>query len=92
MVFTEAPLEGAYLVEPERRGDDRGFFARVFCERELGEMGLCTELLQYGRGLCLRRCGGTWSSLPSVPRRSRATQPDRLRTLRERLDRIAARG
>ena len=33
MIFTETPLEGAYLIDLEKRGDDRGFFARTFCER-----------------------------------------------------------
>ena len=38
MIFTRTPLEDAYLIAPERHGDDRGFFARVLCEREMGAM------------------------------------------------------
>jgi len=34
MRFTETPLKGAYLIDLEKRGDDRGWFARFFCERE----------------------------------------------------------
>ena len=34
MIFTETPLKGAYLIDLEKRGDERGFFARAFCERE----------------------------------------------------------
>ena len=34
MIFTQTPLAGAYLIDLEKRGDDRGFFARSFCERE----------------------------------------------------------
>jgi dTDP-4-dehydrorhamnose 3,5-epimerase len=46
MIFTETPLAGAYLVELERRGDDRGFFARAFCTREFAAQGLATEFVQ----------------------------------------------
>ena len=32
--FHRTPLEGAYRIELDKRGDDPGFFARVFCENE----------------------------------------------------------
>jgi dTDP-4-dehydrorhamnose 3,5-epimerase len=32
--FISTPLDGLYVVELERRHDDRGFFARAFCMRE----------------------------------------------------------
>jgi dTDP-4-dehydrorhamnose 3,5-epimerase len=38
--FRETPLPGAFVIELDRRVDDRGFFARAFCERELGEHGI----------------------------------------------------
>ena len=40
MQFQKTPLEGAYRIELDKRGDDRGFFARVFCENEFGAAGL----------------------------------------------------
>jgi dTDP-4-dehydrorhamnose 3,5-epimerase len=40
MIFTETSLPGAYLVELERREDERGFFARSFCQREFTDLGL----------------------------------------------------
>jgi dTDP-4-dehydrorhamnose 3,5-epimerase len=43
MKFTQLPLSGAYLVEPEKKGDERGFFARYFCAKEFGKMGLNTH-------------------------------------------------
>ncbi len=46
MIFTETPLRGAFLIDLERRGDDRGFFARAFCEREFGEKNLVTHFVQ----------------------------------------------
>jgi len=46
MIFQTTPLEGLYLIEPELREDDRGFFARVFCVDEFESHGLCTKWLQ----------------------------------------------
>lgn len=40
MIFRELDLPGAFLLEPERLEDERGFFARVFCRRELEAHGL----------------------------------------------------
>lgn len=46
MKFTEADIAGAYLIDLERHGDDRGFFARVFCEEEVAAHGLTAEMVQ----------------------------------------------
>src|SRR5258705_10620772 len=40
MKFAPIPLAGAYLIEIEPKGDDRGVFARAFCEREFERAGL----------------------------------------------------
>lgn len=40
MIFTETHLKGAYVLDLERREDDRGFFARTFCQREFEQHGL----------------------------------------------------
>jgi dTDP-4-dehydrorhamnose 3,5-epimerase len=40
LVFSETALKGAYVIEPERHQDFRGFFARTFCRREFAEHGL----------------------------------------------------
>jgi dTDP-4-dehydrorhamnose 3,5-epimerase len=37
MIFTETKLKGAYIIDIERREDDRGFFARAFCQKEFEE-------------------------------------------------------
>src|SRR3954449_8987877 len=34
MIFTETKLSGAYIIDIERREDDRGFFGRAFCQKE----------------------------------------------------------
>ena len=46
MKFTETPLKGAYVIELEKRGDDRGWFARFFCEREFKQHGLNYHIVQ----------------------------------------------
>jgi dTDP-4-dehydrorhamnose 3,5-epimerase len=40
MRFLSILLAGAFVVELERLGDERGFFARVCCAREFAEQGL----------------------------------------------------
>jgi dTDP-4-dehydrorhamnose 3,5-epimerase len=40
MIFTETTLKGAFLIEPERRPDERGFFARAWCQQEFAAIGL----------------------------------------------------
>lgn len=51
MIFNPTPLEGAYTIELERRGDNRGFFARVFCENEFRGVGLETKFVQVNNSL-----------------------------------------
>jgi dTDP-4-dehydrorhamnose 3,5-epimerase len=46
MRFLPLPIEGAWLVEPEPRSDDRGFFARTWCVREFAEHGLHPNFVQ----------------------------------------------
>ena len=46
MIFTETPLKGAYIIEPERIEDERGFFARSWCVEEFKEHGLNPNLVQ----------------------------------------------
>jgi len=50
MIFTETKLKGSYIIEPERIGDDRGFFARLFCNNEFEEHGLKTNIKQTNVG------------------------------------------
>ena len=46
MVFTEASLKGAFIVDLERIEDNRGFFARSWCRHEFEARGLNAELVQ----------------------------------------------
>lgn len=46
MRFQETPLAGAFVVEPERHGDERGYFARTFCVDEFAARGLEARIVQ----------------------------------------------
>ncbi len=46
MIFTETELPGAFFVDVDRRGDDRGFFARTFCRDEFEAHGLSPVVAQ----------------------------------------------
>jgi dTDP-4-dehydrorhamnose 3,5-epimerase len=55
MIFTPTALAGAYLVDLERREDERGFFARAFCQREFEDRGLRPVIAQANVGFNRRR-------------------------------------
>lgn len=46
MLFTETKLKGAFVIELERREDERGFFARAFCQHEFTDHGLKPVIAQ----------------------------------------------
>lgn len=46
MIFQETKLAGAYIIELEKLSDERGYFARTWCQREFSEHGLDPELAQ----------------------------------------------
>ena len=57
MIFTETALTGAFVIDLERREDDRGFFARSFCQREFEEHNLNAVIAQAN--LAFNRAAGT---------------------------------
>jgi dTDP-4-dehydrorhamnose 3,5-epimerase len=46
MIFTPTKLKDAVIIDVERREDERGFLARVFCESEFADRGLVTRFVQ----------------------------------------------
>jgi dTDP-4-dehydrorhamnose 3,5-epimerase len=56
MQFQDVGIVGAYLIEPERVVDERGFFARTWCQQEFSEQGLDTSLIQCAIAFN-RQCG-----------------------------------
>lgn len=46
MIFKPTELPGAYVIEPGRLEDIRGYFARTFCEKDFAAQGLETHVAQ----------------------------------------------
>jgi len=46
VIFEALALPGAFAIDLEPRGDERGFFARAFCQKEFAAHGLATEMVQ----------------------------------------------
>ena len=44
--FVATPIAGAFVIHLEPRSDDRGWFARFFCQKEFEEHGLCSRIVQ----------------------------------------------
>ena len=57
MIFTETKLKGAFVIELERREDERGFFARSFCANEFEQQGMKPVFVQSG--IASNRARGT---------------------------------
>jgi dTDP-4-dehydrorhamnose 3,5-epimerase len=55
MIFNAMSLTGAYLIEPERIEDERGFFARTWCRDEFERHGLNTRVVQCNISYNVRR-------------------------------------
>jgi dTDP-4-dehydrorhamnose 3,5-epimerase len=55
VIFREAALPGVFVIEPEPREDNRGFFARTWCQREFAEHGLDPRLVQCSISFNRRR-------------------------------------
>ncbi len=46
MIFQQSKLQGAFVIDLEKREDDRGFFARAFCSKEFEQHGLSGRVVQ----------------------------------------------
>jgi dTDP-4-dehydrorhamnose 3,5-epimerase len=51
MKFTKTSIDGAYIIDVTRIGDDRGFFGRLWCQKEFEEMGLIASICQSNIGV-----------------------------------------
>ena len=54
MDFSETPIEGAYVIDVNRIGDDRGFFGRLWCHKEFEDKGLVANIAQSNIGVSKR--------------------------------------
>ena len=59
MRFVPNELNGAYIIELEPILDERGFFARTFCEKEFRQKGLISHFIQ---------CNIAWSKTAGILR------------------------
>jgi dTDP-4-dehydrorhamnose 3,5-epimerase len=67
MIFTKTTLADAWLLDLEQRGDERGFFARTFCEQEFAAHGMVTRYAQMNTNFSARRGtlrGVHWQDAP----------------------------
>jgi dTDP-4-dehydrorhamnose 3,5-epimerase len=46
VIFSDTPLRGAFVIEPEPARDERGSFTRIFCQREFEAHGLDSRIVQ----------------------------------------------
>src|SRR3546814_1540368 len=54
MELRETALDGGWLIDLARKGDSRGFFARLFCEQEFAAAGLEAGFVQINDSLSAR--------------------------------------
>lgn len=67
MIFEQTALEGAVVIRLERYEDDRGFFARSWCQREFAAHGLADRVVQVNTSYNRRRGtlrGMHWQEFP----------------------------
>lgn len=55
MIFTPSELQGAFVIDPELKGDERGFFTRTWCQKEFQAHGLNPRLVQCNLSHNFRR-------------------------------------
>jgi dTDP-4-dehydrorhamnose 3,5-epimerase len=55
MIFTETKLKGAFLIDLQPHADNRGFFARAFCQHEFSAHGLKPVIAQANIGFNKRK-------------------------------------
>lgn len=53
MKFVQTPLAGAYVIELEPLLDERGLFARAFCEREFAAIGFHKHIVQINHSVTM---------------------------------------
>lgn len=54
MKFNETKIKGLYIAELEPLSDDRGFFARAYCNKELEKINIKKPIKQINHSLTSR--------------------------------------
>jgi dTDP-4-dehydrorhamnose 3,5-epimerase len=55
MIFHKTALDGAYVIEIEKREDERGFFSRLWCKNEFEAHGLSSRVVQTNVGFSRKK-------------------------------------
>jgi dTDP-4-dehydrorhamnose 3,5-epimerase len=50
MKFVKGEIDGSWIIDLEKRSDERGYFARLWCEKELQDHGLSPRVAQINTG------------------------------------------
>lgn len=51
MKFIETKLKGAFIITPDLIEDERGFFARTFCQKEFAKIGFHKQIVQINHSV-----------------------------------------
>lgn len=54
MKITKTKFLGLYIIEPELRSDDRGYFTRIYCIDELRKAGIKFNIIQTNQSLSIK--------------------------------------
>lgn len=55
MIFKKTKIEGLYILEPELKTDERGFFAETFSKKDFANEGLVFDMVQAGQSLTKKK-------------------------------------
>ncbi len=55
MIFHKTKIQGLYVIEPELKTDERGYFTRIFCQEELNKTGLSFDIVQINQSLTAKK-------------------------------------
>jgi len=53
--FTQTPISGVWIIDPEFREDDRGRLFRAWCRNEFAEQGISFDPVQANMGFSIRK-------------------------------------
>jgi dTDP-4-dehydrorhamnose 3,5-epimerase len=55
MIFTPLPFAGAYTIDLQPYRDERGWFARIWCKEEFGQIGHTKEWVQMNHSVSYQK-------------------------------------
>lgn len=55
MIFTKTKIKGVFLIQPEPKTDERGYFERVYCVDEFIKQGIDFKVVQINQAMSLKK-------------------------------------